>query len=147
MAMRGSHGTAPLVDSGRDSAVLSATASAATETPAAAGRAMTEEEEMAAAIAASLEGAGTAASSDTEEQSARPARVDSPAIVPVELQPEPAEGSANVSAMAFRLPSGQRVQRRFAGERTLQDAFTYLQTEHGLEQGSYSMVRQTNALP
>ena len=115
---------------------------AATAPAAAAGRPMTEDEEMAAAIAASLEG-----SSRTEETTDRPARVDSPAIAAVELQPEPAEGSANVSAMAFRLPTGDRVQRRFAGERSLQDAFDYLQIEHGLEPGSYSMVRATPCLP
>ena len=35
--------------------------------------------------------------------------------------------------MAFRLPSGERVQRRFDGARTLQDAFDYLEAEHGSE--------------
>eukprot|EP01043_Picozoa_sp_COSAG02_P029784 COSAG02_NODE_1869_length_10591_cov_184.261056_3_plen_231_part_00 len=146
MAMRGSHGTAPLVGSAGSAAPsipadAEASAGAAATGAQAAGRAMTEDEEMAAAIAASLEG-----SSGTEESSDRPARVDSPAIAAVELQPEPAEGSANVSAMAFRLPTGERVQRKFAGERSLQDAFDYLQIEHGLEPGSYSMVRPTATL-
>lgn len=135
MAMRGSHGTAALASSSGGFAAPSMTAGAgpsAGDGFAAAGRAMTEDEEMAAAIAASLEGA--------EHPPGRPPRVDSPAVAAVELQPEPADGSTNVSEMAFRLPSGERVQRRFAGERSLQDAFDYLQIEHGLEPGSYSMV-------
>lgn len=100
--------------------------------------AMTEEEEMEAAIRASLEGAGT----DGSSEPAQPARIDSPAVAPAELQPEPAQGTANVSAMAFRLPGGERVQRRFAGDRSLQDAFDFLHLEHGLAPGSYSMVRR-----
>lgn len=147
MAMRGSHGTAPLVGSvGSAAPGMSAGAEtlgeAAATAPPAASRAMTEDEEMAAAIAASLEG-----SSGTEQSPGRTERVDSPAIAAVELQPEPADGSANVSAMAFRLPTGERVERRFSGERSLQDAFDYLQIEHGLEPGSYTMVRQTATLP
>lgn len=143
MAMRGSHGTAPLANSSGGFAAPSMAAAAgpsAGDGFAAAGRAMMEDEEMAAAIAASLEGADTPGSSGAEQPPGRPARVDSPAVAAVELQPEPADGSAHVSEMAFRLPSGERVQRRFAGERSLQDAFDYLQIEHGLEPGSYSMV-------
>lgn len=150
MAMRGSHGTAPLVSTAGGAAAPStapdveASAGMAAERPAATGRALTEEEELAAAIAASLEGAETHGSSPAEPHSGQPARIDSPAVAAVELQPEPAEGTANVSAMAFRLPNGERVQRRFAGERSLQDAFDYLQIEHGLQPGTYSMVRPTS---
>ena len=150
MAMRGSHGTAPIVSAAGGAAAPStapaveASAGMAAERPAATGRALTEDEELAAAIAASLEGADTQGSSSAEQQSGEPSRIDSPVVAAVELQPEPAEGSANVSAMAFRLPSGERVQRRFAGERSLQDAFDYLQIEHGLQPGTYSMVRPTS---
>ena len=152
MAMRGSHGTAPIVSAAGGAAAPStapaveASAGMAAERPAATGRALTEDEELAAAIAASLEGADTQGSSSAEQQSGQPSRIDSPVVAAVELQPEPAEGSANVSAMAFRLPSGERVQRRFAGERSLQDAFDYLQIEHGLQPGTYSMVRATSIL-
>lgn len=49
-AMRGSHGTAPIVNNDGATAAPSTAASAVAEHPAAAGRPMTEEEEMAAAI-------------------------------------------------------------------------------------------------
>jgi hypothetical protein len=80
--------------------------------------------------------------SDSEPTSAAVGqeRAISPAVPTPELQPEPAEGSANVSAMVFRMPSGERVSRRFDGARTLQDAFDYLHVAHGSESTTVSSV-------
>jgi len=106
----------------------------------AASRPLTEEEEIEAAIRASLEGAnGEALGNVSTTSSAAADGADSLDAARTRLGPEPDETETGVTTLMFRLPDGQQIVRRFLASRPTQDAFDFLEM-HGCAPGTYDMI-------
>eukprot|EP00898_Chlorokybus_atmophyticus_P008049 jgi/Chlat1/8245/Chrsp77S07683 len=104
---------------------VQATTTASTPALASSSKALSEDEELALALAASMEGASGSAPAPIAESP--------PSVDPEELRrqqaaalgEEPSASDANACTIAVRLPDGQRVRRRFLKARPLQELGTY----------------------
>ena len=142
-------GAAVSAAAGAGASVAAAAATTATGTGGAGGRAMTEEEEMEAAIRASMGGADDSmeaaiqaslgSGGGDEDGGGGGSSADTPAAAGARLGEEPAPDAPDVTTIMLRLPDGSQARRRFIASRSTQDVFDFLHSK-GFDPAAHSVM-------